>query len=309
MTKERVTFDSHGETLVGHLHLPDGPGPHPAVVVLGPETFVKEQAPTEYARRLAVDGVAALAFDPRYAGESSGEPRRWENPARKVEDVSAAVDFLASRDDIDGGKIGGVAVCQGNSEMLRAAADDDRIRAYCGVAGHYRDAEGDLEWMGSQEALDARRQRGEDAARRYRETGEAEYVPAVDPERDDVGMPGAFVWDWYRSWTDRGWDNRYAVMSDADVLGYESISAARRLTTPTLIVHGDNSFLPAAARRHFEAIPTSDKRLDWDGETAHFQYYDDPVVIDRTVGRFVGWLREHLGLEKPLSVRLMERGA
>ena len=28
------------------------------------------------------------------------------------------------------------------------------------------------------------------------------------------------------------WENRYAVMSDAAVLSYESISAAARLTTP-----------------------------------------------------------------------------
>ena len=303
---ERITFDSHGETLVGHLYLPEGSGPYPAVVLLGPETFIKEQAPTEYAKRFATDGIAALAFDPRYAGESSGEPRRWENPVHKVEDVLAAVDYLISRGDIDASRIGGIAICQGNSEMLRAVADDSRIKAYCGVAGHYRDAEGDIEWMGSQTALDARRQLGEQATRVFQETGEVTYVPASDPERQDVGMPGSFVWDWYKTWTDRGWDNRYALMSDANILSYESITAARRLTTPTLLIHSDNSFLPEAARRHFEAIPTAKKRLDWDGETAHFQYYDDPVVIDRTISRFVEWLREHLDLPKPLSIQLLE---
>ena len=70
----------------------------------------------------------------------------------------------------------------------------------------------------------------------------------------NVGMPGKFVWDWYHLWADRGlWDNRYAVMSDADLLDYRSISAARRLETPWLMVHSDQCFLPDAARRRFEA--------------------------------------------------------
>ncbi len=82
---EKVTFESHGETLVGNLYLPETEK-NAAVVLLGPMTFQKEQAPTEYARRLAKMGFAALVFDPRYRGESGGAPRYWENPRAKVED-------------------------------------------------------------------------------------------------------------------------------------------------------------------------------------------------------------------------------
>ena len=38
-------------------------------------------------------------------------------------------------------------------------------------------------------------------------------------------------------------------MSDADLLPYESISAACTLSKPYLLIHSDNSFLPDAARR------------------------------------------------------------
>ena len=301
---QRITFTSHGETLVGNLHLPTGDGPFPAVVIVGPETYIKEQAPTEYARRFANDGLAALVFDPRYSGESSGEPRRFENPHHKVEDIKAAVDYLVTNEKIATNKIAGVAICQGNSEMLRAVAEDDRFKAYTGCAGHYRDPEGDLEWMGGKDGLDRRLAAGDEAMDRYRRTGEVTYVPSADPERKDVGMPGAFVWDWYKEWIDKGWVNKYPVISDAVLFRYDSISAAKKLNTPTLMIHSDNSFLPAAARRHFAAIPdTTAKKLEWDGDTPHLQYYDNPAVIDRTVGKMYAWLQQHLDLPLPVSMQ------
>ncbi len=201
---ERVTFDSRGATMVGNLYLPQGlDGSAPAIILLGPETFVKEQAPTQYAKRLANDRFVALAFDPRYAGESGGEPRRWENPEAKAEDVRAAVDFLASRPEVDAERIAAMAICQGSSAMLRAAADEPRIKALVTAAGRYRDHEGDLLWLGGEEGIKTRAERGRLALEKYHKSGEVDYVPAVDPERMDVGMPGAVVDAWYRPWRTR----------------------------------------------------------------------------------------------------------
>ncbi|MBC8137471.1 MAG: alpha/beta hydrolase [Fibrella sp.] len=293
-TSETITFVSQGSRLVGDLHFPQGNGtPLPAVIILGPMTFQRKQAPTEYARRLAASGFAALAFDPRYRGDSEGEPRCLENPLAKVEDVRAAVDALTTRAGVAAEAVYAFAVCQGCSAMLRAATDDSRLKALFTVAGHYRDHDADVQWIGSEEALTTRREKGEAALEKFQSTGEIEYVPAIDPERMDVGMPGQFVWEWYHPWSDRGlWENRYPVMSDAHLLRYESLSAAQRLDKPWLMVHSDNSFLPDAARRQFEAA-LGEKHLEWEGETAHFQYYDDPVVLDRTAARAADWFRAH----------------
>ena len=142
----KVNFSSNGINLVGDLYLPENLSqPAPTLPILGPMTFVKEQAPTEYARRFADRGFIALAFDPRYHGESDGEPRRYENPIAKAEDVRAALDYLESRDDVDGDQLLAMAVCQGSSAMLRAVADDDRVNAFSTVAGHYRDHDADVE--------------------------------------------------------------------------------------------------------------------------------------------------------------------
>lgn len=292
---EIVTFTSHSETLTGHLYLPTGDEPAPAVTIIGPMTYIKEQAPTQYARRLAADhGFAALVFDCRYHGESSGEPRRWEQPMAKVEDIRASLDFLVACPEIDAQRLTGLGVCQGSSEMIRALADDPRFKAGATVAGHYRDLDGDNEWL-TPAGRALRLERGWKAKLHYERSGEVQYVPGVDERRMDVGMPGKFVWDWYHLWEDRGWDNRYAVMSDADLLDYESLSAAARLDIPHLMIHSDQSFLPAVARRHFASIPSADKRLLWEGDTPHLAYYDNPELLDATTAKVAAFLAEFVG--------------
>lgn len=293
---EKITFNSNGETIVGNLYLPDSKEEKvPAVTIIGPMTFVKEQAPSEYAKRFAKLGFAALVFDPRYHGESGGKERRWEHPLAKVEDVKASETFLASRPEIDTSRIMGMAVCQGSSEMVRAAAEDERIKVAATVAGHYRDYIADLEWLGA-EGREARLAKGWAAKTKYLQSGDIEYVPAVDPKRMDVGMPGDFVWNWYSVWAEKGvWENRYAVMSDADLLTYESLSAMTQLDKPYLMIHSDNSFLPNTARRHFAAVKSKDKQLSWEGVTGHFQYYDDPAVLDATATKIATFAKTHLG--------------
>lgn len=291
-TISKVRFESGGETLVGDLHAPATGGRKPAVAIIGPMTYQKEQAPTQYARRLAAAGFVALAYDSRYRGESGGAPRAWENPTHKVEDLIAAVDYLASRPDVDPERIFVLGICQGSSEAVVAAADSGKVRGLATIAGQYRDHEGDIAWL-TQDGFDRRLANGMAARARYAATGEVDYVPGVSQTDMNVGMPGEFVWVWYQPWADRGlWENRYAVMSDADLLSFESISAARRLKTPWLMIHGDNCFLPDAARRSFDAVPVgTNKALVWD-DTPHLSYYDQPADIDRATARVVNWFAQ-----------------
>lgn len=291
MEKARFTVD--GIELVGDVHKSgDGATKRPAVAIIGPMTYQKEQAPTEYARRMAEAGYVALAYDSRYRGESGGAPRAWENPAHKVEDLKAAIAYLKSRDDVDETRVFVLAICQGSSEAFRAAAElGDEVRGLATIAGHYRDHEGDIEWL-TEEGLAARKAQGKAAKAKFEATGEVDYVKAVDKTDMNVGMPGEFVWVWYQPWADRDqWENRYAVMSDADLLAYDSIGAAGQLTAPWLMIHGDNCFIPAAARRHMEAVPETTKtKVVWD-ETPHLAYYDQPDAIDRATDAVVTWFR------------------
>ena len=289
---DKVRFPIADTELVGDLYGATGGERRPAVAIIGPMTYQKEQAPTQYARRLAEQGFVALAYDSRYRGESGGEPRAWENPAHKVEDLKAAFNYLKSRDDVDPAQVSILAICQGSSIAFRAAAELDGVHALTTVAGHYRDHEGDIEWL-TQEGYDARKAAGEAAKAKFKTTGDVDYVKGVDETDMNVGMPGDFVWVWYQPWADRGqWDNRYAVMSDADLLTYDSIGAAKMLTAPWLMIHGDNCFLPSIARRHMAAVPeTTDTRTIWNN-TPHLAYYDQPDAIERAISEIVPWFRQ-----------------
>jgi uncharacterized protein len=300
----RVTFDSHGETIVGRLFpAAFGGGPTPGVAIMGPECFQKEQAPAQYAPRLAQLGYTALIFDPRYRGESGGEPRCYENPTAKREDLHAALAYLSGLSEVDADRLAVLGLCFGGSYTLRVAADDPLVGAVATVTGHYRDHAADVQWLGSEATIAERLARGRAALEKYEATGEVDYVPAVDFSRTDVGMPGELVWSWYQLWADRGlWENRHAVMSEAAVLSYESLSAAARLTKPLLMIHSDQCAVPETARRHFAVVPTPDKQLLWERQTRHLQFYDDPAVIERAVWNVADWFSRHLGPGRPEAI-------
>lgn len=308
-TVENIRFDSHGSALAGNLYLPlADQRAAPAVVLLGPYCYVKEQAPIQYATRLADEGFVALAFDARRHGESEGEPRRLELPLDKVADARAALDYLVTRPEVDGSRLAVLGVCEGASEMLQVAVEDDRVGAVATVSGHYRDHDNDIALMGGMELMtgeitrdevearfEARLARAVAARTRYESTDEVEYAPIVDPVRTDVALSGKMIWDWYHGWADRGiWENRYAIMGDVEYFAYESVTAASRLTKPHLMIHGDYSAGPESARRHQEVVPADKQRLIWEDGVNHFQYYEDPATIDRAVGNIATWFYEHL---------------
>ena len=100
---QKVTFQTqYGLTLAADLYTPkDAEGKLAAIAVSGPFGATKEQSSGLYAMRMAERGFVALAFDPSFTGESSGEPRRTASPDINTEDFMAAVDFLSKQDNVD----------------------------------------------------------------------------------------------------------------------------------------------------------------------------------------------------------------
>ena len=118
----KVTFETqYGLTLAADLYTPkDANGKLPAIAVSGPFGAVKEQCSGLYAMRMAERGFVALAFDPSYTGESSGEPRRTASPDINTEDFMAAVDFLSKQDNVDPERIGIIGICGWGGIALNA---------------------------------------------------------------------------------------------------------------------------------------------------------------------------------------------
>ena len=131
VSHKKVTFmTQYGLTLAADLYTPkDAKGKLAAIAVSGPFGAVKEQCSGLYAMKMAERGFVALAFDPSYTGESSGEPRRTASPDINTEDFMAAVDYLSKQDNVDAEKIGIIGICGWGGIALNAAAADTRIKA------------------------------------------------------------------------------------------------------------------------------------------------------------------------------------
>src|SRR4029453_1151291 len=109
---------------------------------------VKEQASGAHARALAERGFAALAFDHRYFGESGGQPRQFENPRARIEDIRAAADALLEDDRFADLPVYGLGICYGAGPMAIAVHEDERFNGFAGVAGVYTDGAQTKQWMG-----------------------------------------------------------------------------------------------------------------------------------------------------------------
>ena len=127
----KITFHNrYGITLAADLYKPkNATGKLPAIAVSGPFGAVKEQASGLYAQTLAERGFLTIAFDPSFTGESGGQPRSVASPDINTEDFSAAVDYLATRDDVDPERIGILGICGFGGFAINAAAMDTRIKA------------------------------------------------------------------------------------------------------------------------------------------------------------------------------------
>ena len=103
--REEVRFGGGGVELAGTLLLPAGPGPHPAVVFLHGAGPHPRHDYFFYADLFARRGVAALVYDKRGVGDSTGDARA-AGQSDLASDALAAVRLLASRKEIDARRIG-----------------------------------------------------------------------------------------------------------------------------------------------------------------------------------------------------------
>ena len=112
---ESVEFQSHGVTLAGSIVLPAEPPVHAAVVFI--HGSGRQSRNLAVAARFAQDGIAALVYDKRGAGESGGEYEGDQSVSEKniallADDAVAAFAALAAHPDLDGLPIGFAGISQ-----------------------------------------------------------------------------------------------------------------------------------------------------------------------------------------------------
>ncbi len=109
----------------GFLALPDGPGPHPGVIVIH-DIFGLTPDSERHCRRFAEAGYAALAPDVYGGGvgcvvKTLTQLKRGEGAA--FDALAAARAFLAERPEVDAARLGVTGFCMGGGFALLVAAD------------------------------------------------------------------------------------------------------------------------------------------------------------------------------------------
>ena len=244
----KVTFETqYGLTLAADLYEPaDVTGKLPAIAVSGPFGATKEQSSGLYAMKMAERGFVALAFDPSYTGESSGEPRRTASPDINTEDFMAAVDYLSQQANVDAERIGIIGICGWGGIALNAAAADTRIKATVASTmydmtrvsgnGYYDADDNEQSRHAAREALS--RQRLTDP--------KAMAGGVVDPVPADAPQFLKDYHDYYK--TPRGYHKRSGNSNDGwRTIGTQAYANARflyytnEIRSAVLVMHGEKA--------------------------------------------------------------------
>lgn len=265
---EAVTFgqgrtdakgDDLGVTLAGTLTLPEGAGPHPAVVLVsgsGPqdrdESLLGHKPFLVLADHLTRRGIAVLRYDDRGVQESKGA-FATASTADFASDAAAGVGFLRARDDIRRDAVGMIGHSEGGLIAPMVAGDAANEVAFVvllagpGVSGREviehqsrliakamgqsdDDIARDLSHQSQMLATAAKAPDADAARTRLRALGETLWSELSDAERQQIGDRDAFL------------DKQIEQLTSPWMrffLGYEPAAALERVRCPVLALSGE----------------------------------------------------------------------
>ncbi|SDN26224.1 hypothetical protein SAMN05216355_101470 [Actinomyces ruminicola] len=291
--RTRVNYKNrYGITIAADLYTAkdlDRTARHAAVVIGPSHGGVKEQMPGVWANELAQRGYVALAFDPSYKGDSSGEPRFVSSPEIFMEDFSAGVDYLGTLEYVSRERIGVVGICGSGGFSLGAARIDSRIKAVVtasmyDIGENYRNG-----WQHGWSDADRRAERDRLAAQRWADldSGEAAYdpvfpeeVPPADVELDPITSE---FFDYYVKSNDRGYhphsQGGHVAVSHLGYLGYGGLRYLEDIAPrPVLMLVGELAFSRWFTEEAKEQIGDSASIVEVPG-ARHIDLYDRVDLI------------------------------
>ena len=298
--REDLTFESGGEHCAAWLYRPDGPGAGDAPLVILAHGFAgtREGRLWAYAERFRDAGIAALVFDYRYFGDSSGEPRQLLSVKRQHEDWKAAIAFARTLDGIDRSRIAIWGTSFSGGHVVAIAAEDARIAAVIAQTP-FADGAATLAQAGVRESLRLTTAGLKDAARAAR-GGEPFRIPAVARPGETGAMTQPDSYDGYHALFEPGvaFRNEFCARVGLTVSSYRPLAKASQVLCPLLVVTcaGDQVTPPASARKMAERAPQGrsiEYGPEWGG---HFNIYVGEL-FEKTIVDQVAFLTEALGVE------------
>ena len=301
-----VYFPNGPIKMAGNLHLPKDFSPdrsYAAIVCVHPNGGVKEQTAGLYAARLAGEGMVTLAYDASYQGESGGEPRQEENPYARVDDVSAAIDYLTTLGFVDQQCISVLGICAGGGYAINAAITDRRIKAVGTVSAVNFGAmcragyEGTAAPTQAVEFLEMAAK-----ARTAEAKGEPVAMLPFTPSnaKDAEGAPHRDYREaYYYYHTPRAQHPRapsvYPVHSLAQLVTYDAFQFAEQfLTQPLQFVAGSEAGSLCYSQDAFKRAASRDKNLHIVNGAGHVDLYDRPEFVAEVMSKLAPFYKAKL---------------
>lgn len=303
VTGERVSFRNRTNiNVVGNLYVPkdiDRGRKHAAIVVGHPFGGVKEQTSGLHAMKLAELGYVTLAFDASHYGESGGEPRNIEVPSTRVEDFSAAVDFLSNYPLVDADRIGVLGVCGSGGYAVSAAQIDHRIKALATVS-MYEMGRARREGLGGTVSYEQRMKTlDEIGQQRTREfAGEPRRDIRALPEKVDANTP-AFARE-YLDYYDTPRGNHpnstawYSFTSLAPMMNFFAFTQIETISPrPVLFIVGEKAMSAYFSEEAFQRAAEPKELFAVPGAT-HVDLYDRPEFMSQSLEKLDSFFKQYL---------------
>ena len=236
LDQEEVTFTNGAVTLGGTVIYPEGPGPFSGVVFLHGSGTEGRWASRFLASEFARHGVAALIFDKRGVGSSTGD---WRTAGFEelVGDASAAVGALRARPRIAPDRVGIHGHSQGGTIVSWVASENPHV-AFVVASAAPGLSMADTEIYSVSNNLRVR-----DMAEADRQLAER-YVRAIVATAFD-GAPRAKLEAVWQEVHDRPWafppppESDFYWSFSRRIASYDPLMYWRRVAVPVLLVYGE----------------------------------------------------------------------
>jgi uncharacterized protein len=129
---KRITVQiptASGDAIEAWVYLPEGPGPHPAVVMAHGVGAIKAGGLAPFAERFREEGFVAIALDYRTFGGSGGQPREVLNVPRQREDYATVIGWAFEQPYIDPRQIIAWGTSFAGMHVVELAVADHRLAA------------------------------------------------------------------------------------------------------------------------------------------------------------------------------------
>lgn len=266
----------------------------PCVVMAHGFSGVRDMRLDEPARRFASHGFAALVFDYRHFGDSTGQPRQLLDISRQYADWDAAIDAARNLPGVDTARIVLWGTSFAGGHVLDAAIRHPDVAAVIAQAPFVDGLSLALKLPKRAMArlfIDAVR----DQWRALRGRTPL-YVRVTAPPGEYAALPIAHVWESIPRMVpaDSTWQNQVAPRFALRLGMHRPITRARRITPPLLIqVLDDETVLPVAPARKAARKAPGGKLVSYAG-LDHFDIYTGEG-LDRLIADQLAFLNDEVG--------------